>query len=284
MTLVDDLQTTLQKQAAPTNPGYQRTLLKESLQNKCLDFIYNHPQYKNLIFAGGTCLRKLYGLPRLSEDLDFDYLESFQIKNFVKTIKQYFAVQTDYSQLYTKITNNEQSVYLKFPILETVGLVKNNADPKVLFLRCDFAQEKYGVYETEVKSVDLQQKRIFIKGYDLTTLFANKIIAFLERVYFKGKKQKVAFKGRDLYDLTWLLERSIKNNYELQPHWSRAEKALEKSREEIIVSVMSRVKKIKPQLVVKDLRSFLASAQEVEQFAEYFKPLLTKKLPLLLKD
>ncbi len=39
-----------------------------------LNFIYNDSQYKNLIFTGGTCLRKIYGLSRLSEDLDFDYM------------------------------------------------------------------------------------------------------------------------------------------------------------------------------------------------------------------
>ena len=59
-----------------TNGLFVRSALKEVLQDYVLNFVYNNKTYKDLIFTGGTCLRKVYGLPRLSEDLDFDYLET----------------------------------------------------------------------------------------------------------------------------------------------------------------------------------------------------------------
>lgn len=48
-----------------------RNLLKEYLHYFVLDFIYNS-EFKDLIFYGGSCLRILYDLPRMSEDLDFE--------------------------------------------------------------------------------------------------------------------------------------------------------------------------------------------------------------------
>jgi predicted nucleotidyltransferase component of viral defense system len=47
--------------------------LKEHIQYLVLNLIYNHPKFKRLVFKGGSCLRICYRLPRLSEDLDFDY-------------------------------------------------------------------------------------------------------------------------------------------------------------------------------------------------------------------
>ena len=49
-----------------------RNKLKEYLQDIILYIIYSNKKYKDLIFYGGTLLRKVYGLNRLSEDLDFE--------------------------------------------------------------------------------------------------------------------------------------------------------------------------------------------------------------------
>jgi predicted nucleotidyltransferase component of viral defense system len=45
--------------------------LKEFLQTHILKQIYELPESKNLYFYGGTAIRFLLGLNRLSEDLDF---------------------------------------------------------------------------------------------------------------------------------------------------------------------------------------------------------------------
>ena len=50
----------------------KRIFLKEAAQSLVLDFIYNHKSYRGMNFYGGTCLRVVYGLNRLSEDLDLD--------------------------------------------------------------------------------------------------------------------------------------------------------------------------------------------------------------------
>src|SRR3990167_1977552 len=69
--LIDRLKTRVSTRTGQ-NRLWVRTLLKEPIQDYILHFVYNSSKYKQFIFTGGTALRKLYGLPRLSEDLDFD--------------------------------------------------------------------------------------------------------------------------------------------------------------------------------------------------------------------
>jgi len=54
-----------------TTAFFRRNVVKEYLQILVLSFLYSEAQYQQLIFYGGSCLRHCFGLPRLSEDLDF---------------------------------------------------------------------------------------------------------------------------------------------------------------------------------------------------------------------
>ena len=51
---------------------FKRNLLREYLQYKILEIIFNSPLGNKLSFLGGTALRILYDNTRFSEDLDFD--------------------------------------------------------------------------------------------------------------------------------------------------------------------------------------------------------------------
>ena len=56
----------------------KRAILREYLQSKILREIYKNKLSVNLLFVGGTSLRLLHNLDRFSEDLDFDFEESFK--------------------------------------------------------------------------------------------------------------------------------------------------------------------------------------------------------------
>ncbi|GAC1589402.1 MAG: hypothetical protein NVS3B19_09430 [Ginsengibacter sp.] len=56
---------------------YKRFILREYLQYKMLQIIYESEYAKGLAFLGGTCLRIVHGNTRFSEDIDFD---NFQIE------------------------------------------------------------------------------------------------------------------------------------------------------------------------------------------------------------
>src|SRR5690606_38859081 len=53
--------------------GFQRFIIREYLQYKILQIVFDNPTYSNkLCFLGGTCLRLVHENTRFSEDLDFD--------------------------------------------------------------------------------------------------------------------------------------------------------------------------------------------------------------------
>ena len=88
--VIQNLKSVLIKNKDITNRTYLRNLLKEELQVFVLYFIYTG-KHKDLIFTGGTCLRKFYNLPRLSEDLDFDIKDKdFDFLKFQSDLKNYF--------------------------------------------------------------------------------------------------------------------------------------------------------------------------------------------------
>lgn len=268
--IVDKLKAVLD-QYKTKNKFFIRSVLKETLQDYILNFVYNDKEYKKLIFTGGTCLRKVYGLPRLSEDLDFDFIDRFEIKNFAAGIQAYFAKELQYKDIATKISGRGLTIFLKFPLLEQLGLVKNSSDSSILFVRCDFSPETIGMFKTEVNSVSTTEFTFFTLSYDLSTLFANKIMAFLKRSFFKGKKQTVSFKGRDLFDLVWFLEKAKRSDRTFKPNWERLTKGLRKeNKKEIIKMILEKTEKIEKKDVYTDLLPFIESSQALENFVNNF--------------
>jgi predicted nucleotidyltransferase component of viral defense system len=51
---------------------FKHFILREYLQYKILQIIFDSEYSKQLSFLGGTCLRIVHGNTRFSEDLDFD--------------------------------------------------------------------------------------------------------------------------------------------------------------------------------------------------------------------
>lgn len=255
-----------------SNKLFTRTILKEVLQDYILNFVYNNNEYKNLIFTGGTALRKIYGLPRLSEDLDFDFTKKLYLEDFLKQLKDHFVQKLQFSKLETKLANNKQTVFIKFPtILRELGLVKDNSNSTVLFVRCDFSHDKWDYCKTEVHSVTTSDFTFFVLSYDLSTLFANKIAAFLQREFFKGKDQSVAFKGRDLFDLIWFMEQSKKSGFSLKPNWKRLLTILGfRQKKDVIKRLVDKVKLIRETDVRRDLEPFISSSETVTAISHNF--------------
>ncbi len=85
---------TAEKKMAGVPDFVIRNFLKEYLQYPVLQFIYNNPNYKQLVFTGGSCLRICYDAPRLSEDLDFDLLskdyQKLKLEKLAKDLERFF--------------------------------------------------------------------------------------------------------------------------------------------------------------------------------------------------
>ena len=64
-----------------------RNTLKEELQYYVLNFIYHHSEYANWIMYGGSALRIIHGLDRMSVDLDFEISHAITEK-FLEELKK----------------------------------------------------------------------------------------------------------------------------------------------------------------------------------------------------
>ncbi|MDI6883247.1 MAG: nucleotidyl transferase AbiEii/AbiGii toxin family protein [Patescibacteria group bacterium] len=196
------------------NKLFKRNLLKEYLQLLVLDFIYSQPKYSQLIFYGGSCLCHCFGLPRLSEDLDFvDLKKRVKIENLAKDLENFFKKNTDLN-----LTTSFQKfrVILKFPILWELNLAKKS-ESNLLFLKIevfrkfDFCKN----YQIEILPLFKFNKSILVKTLDLPTLMATKIGAIFYRKWGKTNKKGrvlIKVKGRDYFDFVWYLEKGIKPN------------------------------------------------------------------------
>ena len=51
---------------------FKRFIIREYLQYKILEIVFNSPYANKICFLGGTCLRIVHEQNRFSEDLDFD--------------------------------------------------------------------------------------------------------------------------------------------------------------------------------------------------------------------
>ena len=135
----------------------------------------------NLFFKGGSCASMLGYLDRFSVDLDFDVKD----KSFSKEIAQKMEGIFEKLNLIIKDSSkNTLQYYLKY---EAPPNVRNT-------LKIDAVEEPYqnNKYETLL----LPEINRYAQCQTKDTLFANKMVAFVERFEKTG-----SLAGRDLYDI-----------------------------------------------------------------------------------
>ncbi len=207
-TLIQSMQNVLSQKEPSLANETRRIVLKEYLQALTLDYLYNHPVYRKLNFYGGTCLHIIYGLNRLSEDIDLDNSDGIDISNLESDLLTHYRSSIGYSDVTSKSQVGEWGIIrttLKFPLLFALGL-SSNVDES-LHLKVEVSQHK---------QISLLRKTpIFIYGrsfvashFSLETMMAGKMLACLERNFLKGSSG-VEIKGRDFYDLLWFMQQKI---------------------------------------------------------------------------
>lgn len=193
---------------------FKRNILKEYFQVVILDFIYSHRDYGRMFFYGGSCLSHCYGLPRLSEDLDFvDAAGKIKISELARDLEMYLNKDSGFK---VKTSIQKFRIYLKFPILKQLGLA-GSAESDLLFLKVEVFNDFHFCrsYQTQIIPLFKFNRSVLIRTFDLPTLMATKIRAVLWRKWEKTDKQGnilAKVKGRDYYDLMWYLQKNIRPN------------------------------------------------------------------------
>ena len=272
--IFDDLKKIVRANAGLSGNAYLLNLLKEKLQDYILYFIGAHKEFNGLIFTGGTCLRKIYGLNRLSVDLDLDYAdENFSHDAFAEKLTRWFAQTYQVKNISADRRKETVKVKIRGGLEEFPGIGK-----QVLFVSVDLSRIKFKKYDTEKNLISTPEFSFFITSFDLPTMFANKICAFLGRQFFFGKGQEVSFKARDVYDLFWLCQRSRQNGYRLRPNFERIFEELNTSRkDEVLKRVIDKVGRLDDRQLLTQLLPFFPDQQFVKEFVKNYRSALTEE-------
>lgn len=247
-----------------------KNYLKEYLQFFILEFLYNQKEYQGLIFTGGSCLRFCYGLNRLSEDLDLDSLKKINKNELAKKIKEYFKKKLQYQDLEINVKGKGEKIYLKFPILRFLKISKLEESDK-LYVKIEIEKVSKTPFKLEKTSILENGFSFFVRNYDLPSLMAGKINAILFRVFFKGKGNKITFKGRDWYDLIWYFQKGIK------PNLAYLKKLTKISDEKEIFERLDRkAMSLNLNYLKNDIENLFESKKFVNDFIENFKNLYKK--------
>lgn len=174
--------------------GRERQALAEYLQCVILQIIANSDLVDKMSFSGGTSLRFFYGLPRFSEDLDFDNfgLSEDDFAKLIEVVTKNLVEQGFSVECSVKI-KGAYHCYVRFSNLLFDNKLSAHADEKILVKIDTVAQDfpvkiekkffnRYGIVEEmNISSLDI--------------LMAQKSLAIL------GRKTS---KGRDFFDFTFL--------------------------------------------------------------------------------
>jgi predicted nucleotidyltransferase component of viral defense system len=178
--------------------GFERAILREYLQVKVLQAIFESKQASQLVFTGGTALRILHDNQRFSEDIDLDNFNlSWEAFDEMMHSVERFLVLDGFEVEVQGVGKGAYHCYLRFPeLLYRQGLSALIAQK--LLIRVDSAAQGYQ-YQPEVRILNKFDVFTEVRAASLPLLLSHKIYTAVDR-----KRPK----GRDFYDITFLAGRS----------------------------------------------------------------------------
>jgi predicted nucleotidyltransferase component of viral defense system len=245
----------------PTNEQpFKKNILREYLQYKILEIIFNSKIGQNLSFIGGTILRIVYNNSRFSEDLDFD--------NFGLTEKEFTFLADEirkglelqgYKVEIKNVFKGAYRSYIRMPNILFDNNMSNLQNEKIL-IQIDTTTQAFD-YERDLKI--LNKFDVFTQVYatPLDILLSQKIYAALNRSRAKG---------RDFFDIVFLLPQT-------KPNYEYLEKKLGiRNSQELKAELISKTAKLDFNELAKDVEPFLINADDskkVKMFIPYIQSL-----------
>jgi len=182
------------------NPMHSRYILKEYIQLLILDYLSTTQWIKKITLIGGTCLRLSKGIDRFSEDLDFDCKglsseEFLEMTDDIITLlrRNGFRVESRDKEN-TKLKAFRRNIY--FPeLLFEFGLTGHREERFLIKIE---AQDQMFEYTPVLANIRLNGFFFPFPVPPDSILCSMKLSAMLDRQ-----------KGRDFYDIMFLLPRTI---------------------------------------------------------------------------
>jgi len=187
-----------------------RNALKEELQFYVLNFIYHHPEYNSWIMYGGSSLRIIHGLDRMSVDLDFEVSHTITEK-FLEELKK--EIEDHFTNTYgagpdfltIKITTG-RGLLLKFHVGEELS---SGHPSKQVHVKIDLNHFVAPKTVTERRPINRDQLSFVIITYNMSSLMASKLAAIFLRGTRGVGEATYEEKGRDIYDLLWYMNKKV---------------------------------------------------------------------------
>ncbi|MFA5747357.1 MAG: nucleotidyl transferase AbiEii/AbiGii toxin family protein [Candidatus Paceibacterota bacterium] len=235
---------------------FKRNILREYLQYKILEIIFNSRYSNDLIFLGGTALRIVYNNNRFSEDLDFD--------NFTLTEEQFAGLASEvekglelqgYEVEIKNVFKGAYRSYIRMPNILFDNEMSNLKEEKIM-IQIDTAPHAFD-YKKDTKILNKFDvfTQIFTTPIDI--LLAQKIYAALNRSRAKG---------RDFFDIVFLFPQT-------KPNYGYLEKKLGiKNGQELKESLLAKTADLDFNDLAKDVEPFLINGRDskkVKLFREY---------------
>lgn len=238
---------------------FGKSLLREYLQYKILEVIFNSEFAPGFSFMGGTAVHIIYSNPRFSEDLDFDNL-GLAKRDFEK-LTLLIRKRLELEGYPVEIKNSFRSVFCSY--VSITGILYENKLSKhkgeKLLIKLDAEPQKF---KYEQDKIILNKFDVFIRinVVPLDVLLAQKIYAIFMR------KRPM---GRDFYDAIFLLGKTKPNTGYLKQKLDLEGNALKEK-------LVQKCKSLNFKQLAEDVRQFLfvpSDAKKVLLFEEYIKDL-----------
>lgn len=269
--LVADLRMGLaEPKLAEASVDFRRVWVKDKLISYFLSFIYNHNTYRKLVFYGGTCARVVYGLNRLSEDIDL-HNPGIDVSKLGADLTTYVTQKMGIKGADVYVQGGESGInrfVVRMPIMQELGLAPHSDAKLYVKIEVSGGNQTYNMEKTQMLR---DGQAMVIAHFDKPSLMAGKMIACMERIWRKGKMTGASVKGRDFYDLVWYLQNKVEPNAEKLAHDGNESYTVDRAWQLLDAKV---VKLRKEELGV-DLRGFIEEpvylSEWLDNFQDFYK-------------
>jgi predicted nucleotidyltransferase component of viral defense system len=228
---------------------FKKNLLREYLQYKILEAIFESSLADKLTFMGGTCIHIVHGSPRFSEDLDFDNpgISRHDFEALSQRVKKILELQG-----YTvELKNTYQDAFrasLRFPGLLHDSGISGHRDEKLLIQ-----------IDTEPQEVQYNPDKFILNKFDVFSrinIVPAEILA-AQKIFCIFNRSRPM--GRDFFDVVFLLGKSRMNFDYLTRKMSI------RNKKELRERLLSRCAQLDFSRLAKDLEPFVYSKKEVKR-------------------
>ncbi|MBN2373760.1 nucleotidyl transferase AbiEii/AbiGii toxin family protein [bacterium] len=237
---------------------FKKNLLREYLQYKILEIIFDSKFGEKLAFMGGTAARIIHANTRFSEDLDFDNigLTKKGFEHLIETIQKRLELE-GYLIETKNVFRSVYRSYIRFSNILFVNGITPHKEERLLIQ-----------IDAEPQGFDYQPDKIIINKFDIflrinavpaDILLAQKIYAIF------GRKRPM---GRDFYDAVFLLGKTKPNLNYLRS------RMIIKDMNDLKDRLLIKCKQIDFNLLSKDVEQFLcfpSDSKRILYFCDYIQ-------------